>query len=186
MTTIDLLRDAAEVLWPGVGAWVHDEWQKHNQQYWDGRLECGGIVFGLTPHGRSLGCYESIPNRITLHTSLLVPSGNAWHIANKLGKRYALDTLLHEMIHQAQYQLYDSKPPKNRGHVCESWAIEVNRISKSLGIEPRASVWKSTRTPKGPRLAAVDDNAWSRADQAYWPQAFRPAGYYGGDTLPTM
>ncbi|MBD1834653.1 hypothetical protein H6F61_18595 [Cyanobacteria bacterium FACHB-472] len=56
---LEILKTAADISDWGYGRWAYEQWEIFNEQYWDGSLEPGGIFWGLTPHGQSLGSYES-------------------------------------------------------------------------------------------------------------------------------
>ncbi len=74
---LEILKNAAEISDFGYGVWAYDTWQRLNIEYFDETLTVGGIFWGLTPHGHTLGFYSPWRNSITLHTSLVRPSGAA-------------------------------------------------------------------------------------------------------------
>ncbi len=129
---LEILKTAADISDWGYGRWAYEQWEIFNEQYWDGSLEPGGIFWGLTAHGQSLSSYESWRNAITLHKALVEPASNAWGRGKLLGKKFAADVLLHEMIHQALFQQGKVCP---QSHNCEAWCDEINRLIPLMGIE---------------------------------------------------
>src|ERR1035437_2136879 len=95
------LKAAAKILWPRFGPWSFRTWERLNRAYFGDELRPCGILFGLTAHGHALAYYSPADTTITLHSSLLRPmTENPWSLGPKLGKRFAGDALLHEMLHQ--------------------------------------------------------------------------------------
>lgn len=179
----NILRTAADLMWPLDGAWSYDTWQAHNEAYFEGRLEVGGILWGLTPHGHALGHHNGLYNVITLHESLLRPSSsNPWNMGDQLGLSLASDVLLHEMIHQAIEQQYGSSgrelsPGRNSSHNNPYWVAEVNRLAPLFGLPATAQVVKQRRI-EGKVKWAEQDGYMSRSELSTWPYSVRPQGYY--------
>ncbi len=69
-------RFALEHLWGDAGAWVADTWPRLNAHCFANEAPYHGVVWGLTPHGKSLG-HTSHSGRITLHPALLNPKSDA-------------------------------------------------------------------------------------------------------------
>ncbi|MBD1834654.1 hypothetical protein H6F61_18600 [Cyanobacteria bacterium FACHB-472] len=67
-----------------------------------------------------------------MHKALVEPASNAWRRGKLLGKKFAADVLLHEMIHQALLQQEKVCP---QSHNCEAWCDEINRLIPLMGIE---------------------------------------------------
>ena len=151
-TRFEKLREAADLMWPGAGAWACDSWRLLNDYVWDGRLTFNGIVFGLTPWGGSMGYYRPDWNVITLHSSLLpeyrIHGGSAF----AKGNAHALDVLLHEMCHQAGHQFgryVFPKDPKVDYHHHHCWTDTVNEISTRAGLgDYFLPVYKRTKASK--------------------------------------
>jgi len=149
------LREAADLMWPGAGAWSCDSWWLLNKYVWDGRLAFNGIVFGLVPYGHAMGYYRPDWNVITMHSSLLpeyrIHGGSAF----AGGNAFALDVLLHEMCHQAGYQFgryVYPKDPKVDYHHHHCWTDIVNDVSKLVGAgEFFLPVYKRGRDSKNGR-----------------------------------
>jgi hypothetical protein len=137
----NILRTATNLTFPRWGAWLYDTWKSHNETYFDGQLKVIPLYFGILPHGAKLGLYHSgdYP-RISIHQSLLDPSGDAWQILPLLGERFASDVLLHEMVHQAIYERYGhdgSELDKFSGassHNNPAWCAEIVRLASMIGL----------------------------------------------------
>ena len=110
---------------------------------------------------------------IWLHPALLGGATTVapWGIHPKdLGLRYALDVLLHEMMHVAVQELYGGHSGSS-SHNCREWIAECNRIAPMLGFEGlTAGLSKQAALP--------DDSSvlWSRswahkAPYHAWPDA---------------
>lgn len=175
---LEILKSAAGISDFGYGVWAYDTWQQLNAQYFDRQLIVGGIFWGLTPHGNSLGFYSSWRNSITLHTSLVKPSGAAWGIPTLLGERFATDVLLHEMIHQYNYQI-DEKSASEESHNCEAWCAQINRLILLLGIETtlKAEPIRQKRIDKKVTWYTPPDTM-TRKQLARFPHCLRANSYY--------
>lgn len=193
----DKLREASELSHPGYGAWLFDTWESHNQQYFNGQLMVIPIIWGLTPHGQKLGLFDSYPRRITLHLSLLRPSGNAWGLRNILGVKFASDVLLHEMMHQSIFERTGGNgvPPGNTvytSHNNPEWVLEINRIAPLLGLPANAALVRQKRVKeagasgKGKVMWVAEDGCLSRSDLSTWPHLQRPKGYYEPDAIQLL
>jgi hypothetical protein len=162
------LRQAEVLFFDELGAWAHDTFARLNAVCFGGLLTPRPILWGLTPHGRSLGYYSPGSRRIVLHESLIRPSGNAWGQAGLLGPRYAEDVLLHEMVHAAQYELRGGPIGRetNGPHNEPVWCAEIERLT----VRPRRVNGAVSRRPR--------DGYLSQGQIASWPHCLRPAGYY--------
>jgi len=195
-TDFEILRAAADLMWPSAGGWVYDSWRLLNDRIFDGRLVLSGIVFGLLPYGKRLGYYSPKYNIITLHESILGSRFNAWGIGFKLGQAYALDVLLHEMCHQAGYDSGRRTLPKEDHHHCHAWTDMVNSISHRAGLGNYfLPVYKRTKSSKKdgksrkniwvPSEPDVVSDAQARGLEivpreaiSRWPHNTRASGYY--------
>jgi hypothetical protein len=178
-TRYSRMREAGVAFFGELGAWAYDEWARLNELYFEGRNEAGPIIWGLTPHGKRLGHYQPERNEIVLHTSLVTPSdGTAWGIRH-LGKKYASDVLLHEMMHQRIHQLslpvrgYSNDSPHNNQH----WVDEVNRIAPLLGLDVKAQLVKQRRIA-GKVQWAAEEGYLSRDELARFPHSVRGEEFY--------
>lgn len=132
----------AEAYYGEQGAWLYAAFDAINEAYFSGELPYPLITIEITPHSSCLGWCSSTdlrPPRIAIHPTLFgvrrqgekTPWGvpGAW-----LGKRFALDVLLHECIHASvHYRLGGYSGPSS--HNNEQWVSEVNRIAPLLGLE---------------------------------------------------
>ena len=182
MTDLELLKKAARISDLGCNEWAYEKWEELNRAHFDNRLKVGAIHWGLTPHGHALGFYNATSNQITLHLSLMSPKGDAWGMSHLLGEKFALDVLLHEMIHQSNRQQgYDGKD----AHNCEPWCQEINRIAPALGLKPNAAPIRQRRIKEpgqtegnGKVTWVVQPGMMTRKELASWPHSVRPDGYY--------
>lgn len=184
----ELLSMASEIAHPGYGAWLFDTWHAHNVTYFSGALDVIPIIWGLTPHGHTLGHFSLDIVRITLHTSLLQPKDRAWGIARILGPKFASDVMLHEMIHQAIHQRTGTNGAgpcaAHTSHNNPAWVAEVNRIAPLLGLPANAAMTTQKRVkPDGkPGNGKVtwytEPGCMTRLELSRWPYLSRPFGYY--------
>lgn len=184
---LKILKSAAEISDFGYGVWAYDKWDDFNQQYFDGALTIGGIFWGLTSHGHALGFFERWRNAITLHTSLVRASTDAWGMGRLLGERLAADVLLHEMIHQYNNQI-DKVEAKSRkasesSHNCDAWCNQINRLILLLNIETSLrAVPIGQKRIDGKVQWHVPDGNMTRSQLATFPHSLRPASYYESES----
>lgn len=76
------------------------------------------------------------------------------------GGRYALDVLLHEMVHAYCWEILGDIEPGYAGHG-PKWTAQCNRIGRKIGLRE-----VFTKGRGGP-------------NSARWPMCVRPEGYYG-------
>ncbi len=171
-------RAALENLWGEAGVWAADTWTRLNTVHFAGQLVYHGIVWGLTPHGHLLGYTSNPDNRITLHTALLDPRGDAWRISNKLGERYAADVLLHEMVHVALHAAGVASDERDGQHNTVEWCAEIVRITPQLGLPAIKAAPVKTRRVNGTVVRQALDGHLSRSNIARWPHPIRPPAYY--------
>jgi len=183
---LELLKTAAKFTDSDCGEWAYQSWAKFNQEFFDNKLKVGGINWGLTPHGSSLGFYDRSRNLIVLHSSLISPKGDAWGKGELMGERFAADTLLHEMIHQYNWQILQYQGKES--HNCKVWCNQINRIAPALGLKPNAAVVKQKREREpgqtkgnGKVVWVPDPGMMSRMDLASWPHSARTHDYYRGN-----
>ena len=180
LSEIEIIKRFSGICWGEFGSWTVEEWQRLNTAYFDDALKPGGIVWGLTPHGKSRGSYAPWANVITLHKSIIEPHSPApWKIpAYKLNKLYASDVLLHEMIHQKIEQRGIASE-----HNSNVWAAEIVRVSKLMGVEIKAAKVKQKRIKDENGESIV---RWiplpghlTRREMSEWPDCIRKPEYYG-------
>lgn len=143
----ETLRAAAKLMWPGAGAWACDSWAALNKHVFDGRLEFGGIIFGITPGAEKLGSYFPPNNVIWLCPSVLPEWAQGSFDPSKIGKlpparAFWLDVLLHEMCHQAAHQFKRYQDGDN-WHDSPGWHDTVKSINARVGLsgESQVSDW---------------------------------------------
>ncbi len=131
------LRAAGVATYQDLGAWTYDSYAEINHRYFDNAVSLNAIQWGITPYGRLLGFYHPLFDTITLHQSLLEPSGygsgNPWGMGGLLGKALAYDVLLHEMVHQLLHQ-QKRYAENDDAHNCQAWCAELNRIGRLLEL----------------------------------------------------
>jgi hypothetical protein len=178
-------RAALKNLWDDAGEWIVDTWTRLNRDHFDGMLKYHGVVWGLTPHGGSLGhTYGGSSRRITLHPAIIDPHTDAWDYekhsagATKLGAAFAADVLLHEMVHVKLFDAGVELGEGNSHHNTAPWCDEVMRITPQLGLDPvKAAPVKPRRVDGIVRRLPLDGHL-SRSDIGEWPHSLRPTGYY--------
>jgi hypothetical protein len=159
--------------------WAYDAWQQHNAALFSGELWYAGIVWGLTPHGTSLGHTEP-SGRITLHPSLVDPStARPWgRPARRFTDRLACDVLAHEMVHALLFARGVARDESGGHHNCPEWAAEIMRLSPLLlGVEIRAEPVRPRRID-GKVTRSARRGFLPRSKIAAWPHSVRPAAYY--------
>jgi hypothetical protein len=185
MNNFEILRKAAEIADGKYGTWTYDRWAEFNDRYFGGELIVGGIQWGITPHGRSLGYFEPWRNSITLHVSLIDPEGrNPWSMGQMMGEKMAADVLVHEMMHQHIGQ--SGGDPSRYTHNSPRWCEEINRMVPLLGIDTellaipikQKRVKDSEVKGSGAVTWAVPDGAMTRTTLSTFPHTLRPDGYY--------
>jgi hypothetical protein len=142
----------ADYYHPRYGRWAYAAFAAVNAAFFDGRLPQPLIQWAITPYGACLGRtgHRGHGDRaiITLHPSIVRPVASwlrddrepAWGLdPDWFGPLYALDVLIHEAIHVAQFSLYGDGGwkwrPGRSSHNCESWIAEVNRLAPLWGME---------------------------------------------------
>jgi hypothetical protein len=187
------LRDAARLIYPGVGSMLYDWWETINEAYFGRQMTPPGIQFGLTPHGSHYGAWRGYEHTITLHRSLLDPSGDAWEIGHKLGNRFAWDVLLHEMVHQyidtvrgISGSEAEDNSPSDSVHNSPSWVAEINRLSQELDLDCAAHVVKQRRVDGQVKWAPPEGFDMTIGDVSSWPHSVRPDGFYEDDPNPAF
>jgi hypothetical protein len=179
-----------------IHARLFDWWAELDATYFDGQLDPVLIHLGITEWSGCLGMASMVEGqaRIVLHQGLMNPG---WGISfdgevlpdrgqcrwgsygPALGKAFLKDVLLHEMMHQAQAQLFTGADADwhDDGHNCASWISLCNRVASRMGLGvwfplyvrrkakadaqgKRANVWVATNAdqcPAGLRMAEFDE-----------------------------
>lgn len=205
--TLGTLKDAAQIVHPGVGAKPYQWWEEMNEMYFGRQMRPVGIQFGLTEFGREAGSWRGREGMITLHRSLVGPAGDPWTEAEKLGERYARDVLLHQMVHQYVWEVRQisgqearlNSPQGGNGadggspHNCPSWVAEINRLMEKMDLGRRACLIKQRRIEGDVRWAPPEgfppsgcEGLTEIGQLARWPHSARPVGYYINDPNPAF
>jgi hypothetical protein len=158
---------AATVLWGDAGAFLVNEYARHNHDHFDGQLPPIPIVIGMTPYGRCVGQTRRIGDwaagelpRITIASTLFAAGTTA-----------VSDTVLHEMIH-VKLMLAGLDPKHN----ARPWCDEITRLSPGvLGHEIDAAPVLPRRINGGPSTRLARPGHLTRQEIASWPGP-RPGG----------
>jgi hypothetical protein len=147
-------------------------WRKWNIEHYDGQLVEPYIMLNEPSNPRRLGDCGGVSgfggrSQIRIRPSLLTGT----HPAMKEGARfkegrlrYVADVLLHEMIHQWQYEIVGKDEESYHGHG-SIFRDKANEIGTKLGLPPvRTKHGKDKDVPLC----------------SYFAHAVRPAGYYLG------
>lgn len=172
--SFDELKRAGETFFGWFGSWAYDQWAELNERYFGSQNQVGGIVWGLTAYGKSIGEYTSRKNIITLHKTLVrEESGDPWsqeRLESK--KQYAREVLLHEMMHQRIDQEHGFIPQKGQSpHNNEYWAGEINRLLEILGVDSISAIKVTQRRVHGkPSRDWVKDAGYlTQNEMAHFP-----------------
>jgi SprT-like family len=133
---------------------LYEAARKINDQFFDGKIL--PIIVEITPPSsmRALADYrprthEGLESHIRIGQKVI-----------ERGPRFALDVLLHEIVHAYCQEVIQDGEPGYSGHG-PKWTAQCNRIGRELGL-PEVF----TKGRGGP-------------NSARWPLCVRPAGYYG-------
>lgn len=155
-------------------------WEKWNQSLFDSKLpEVPYISFGTPTNPRRYGQYSSVSDfggraEIKIRESLLTGTHPDIRSEPELRKGRLLfvqDILLHEMIHQYQYEYLDKPEGSYDGHG-PRFRDAANTVSARLGIQEEV------------RASKVRKQQQSYPSCAYWPHNVRPRNYYMGAYVP--
>ena len=133
---------------------LYEAFRAFNDAYWSGKLAAPLVLITAAKSARTLADYcprdiHGLESRIRVSPA-----------AVNRGKRFAVDVLLHEMIHAWQTEIAHVDEHGHRGHG-PRFAAECNRIGEQLGLPP-VGVKGRDGLP----------------DCAQWPCNVRPEGYY--------
>lgn len=184
------------------GQWSYEAFDYLNATYWDAALPTPLILWDITKYGHCLGqTRPRQPARIWLHPALLGGSTTEtpWGIEPRcLGLRFALDVLVHEMMHLAVHSLYGGGTGPT-SHNCPEWIAETNRLAAMMGFEGvTAGQSKVKRVPvEGPlgprgkpptRVMRVSEGSIDFDVVSRFPHGYRvmlgQTDYYRGTELP--
>lgn len=189
MKTIERqMRHVAAAAYGPRGRWAYASFDVINERYFDGELSTPWIQWAITPHSACLGSTgvrrDAVPV-ITLHPSILggTEKKDPWEVpARHLGRAYAFDVLVHELMHVAVvlHRGHVTKPGET-SHNNPAWIAEVNRIAPLLGFGD-LKAGRSRVVREGQRVfRACDGDVPFRAASGF-PQSYRKhlnaLGYY--------
>lgn len=194
------LKDAARIIYPGVGPMLYDWWEEINRNLFGCQMAPPGIQFGLTPHTKTLGKWRGYEQAIILHRALLDSSAEARGQRERFGERFAYDTLLHQMVHQyidtvrgvsntqAKINSPQSGDDAENGsvHNSPSWVGEINRLSEKLSLDCTAAVVRQRRVNGELEWAPPEGLNMTIGDLSTWPHSVRPYRYYKDDSSSAL
>lgn len=133
---------------------LYAAFQAFNTRFFAGKLAPPLVLITQPSSSRTLGDYiardeHGLESRIRIAPAVV-----------KRGELFALDVLLHEMVHACMAELEGAEEHGYRGHG-PRFAAQCNRIGAELGLPP-VGVKKRGGLP----------------DCAHWPLNVRPEGYY--------
>lgn len=183
-------RTVAAEFYGARGLWIYDSYEALNRQLFGGKLPTALIAIELTAHGRCLGLTQArdcrLP-RVALHPSTFggTESANPWGVSGDvLGHRYALDVLIHEMVHVSVIWCHGGAAGPS-SHNCPRWRSEVERIAPLIGLEHfSATASKTKRVDTGQvnakgkpikQVRRVDDGDFPYAATYRFPHEARKA-----------
>ncbi len=151
---------------------LYDLWEAWNHEYFDGRMVPPYILLSEPSNPRRLGDCALVSGfgghaQIRIRPSLLagthpaIAAGDAFLEGRFL---FVADVLLHEMIHQWQYEVSGQHESGYHGHG-PAFRDMCNRIGAKLGLPP---VRTSKARGKDKDLPSC----------SYWPHDVRPDHYY--------
>ena len=120
-------RDAAELIYPGLGGWTFDKFLELNERFFFGKVPVMPIQWHLTlPYGKAIGrAFLTGIIQIGMYTS------KKWCLRDSKPCLFGEHVLLHEMLHQYLWTI-----GKTAGHDHEPWCTEIMRIGVELGMKP--------------------------------------------------
>ena len=165
----------AEPAYRDVAADLYGQWRRWNARYFGGKLKEPHITLGVTGPRRLGFCKQltdygaslqiTINDRVVFGRHRMVRA--AWPAEGI--KRFVSDILLHETIHQVQYEVSGKLENGYHGHGL-TFCFECNRIGEDIEL-PRVIV--RHRGPRSPEQYLCSQ----------WPHNVRPDDYYLGDAL---
>jgi hypothetical protein len=156
-----------------------------NAHVYDDALPVPLIQWALTPWGHCIGHTVSRADTvpvITLHPMIwdLLPR----KLAIPSGPRYALDVIVHELLHVQVRYVRGAGGCGKSSHDNPVWAEEVVRLSPRIGLGPvQAAPTRRVRV-EGRMLRRTPDGCISMDALSRWPLSLRPPGYYAERAVP--
>jgi hypothetical protein len=157
---------------------LYAAWETWNKEHFGGKLAAPYITFAEPPSPRALGSCSTVSDwggvlQIRVRPSVITGryagiSSKPEHAEGRL--LFALDILLHEMIHQYHFELTGQAEQAYGGHG-PAFRDVCNKIGEAMGL-PKVRDCKARGADK------------DLPSCAHWPLNVRPAGYYQGATDP--
>jgi hypothetical protein len=184
----------AEERYPGAGWMIYQWWREWNEALLGRQMETCAILFETVSNGCRFGRWESQDASIIIDRSLLHKHGKVWRLYHEdLGRKFAQDVLLHQMVHQYIDTVRNAPESPNReptvsqGHDNQQWIAEINRLTETLGLGPRrAAVQETHPTDTIIDSAEGPPDPLSDAERTLWPYLIRENGYYQGDAAAVL
>ena len=156
---------------------LFSRWRTWNGEHFDGRLEPPYLLLAEPAFSHAYGSCGDLSgfggrSEVRIRPSLIL--GTHPHVAagedHAEGRgRFVDDVLLHEMVHQWQFEVLGDAEPSYHGHG-PVFRDTANRIGAALGLPPVRDC-KRRGTDAG--LPSC----------SHWPHVVRPNGYYLGATV---
>lgn len=120
-------RNAAEIIYPGLGGWTYDKFEELNDRYFEKRVPLMPIRWHLTlPYGSILGrAFRTGAIELGMYVH------KDWNLRDKKPCMFGEHVLLHEMLHHYLWAIGE-----NADHQSDSWCREIMRIGVGLGMRP--------------------------------------------------
>jgi hypothetical protein len=144
MPTLEQYGQAAELIYPGLGAWTYATFDRLNRQHFDGAIPLMPIRWHHTlAYGGSVGVASAKG-----YIELGMYRNKDWNLRDGKPSLYAEHVLLHEMIHQ--HLMLNGQNPN---HDAWPWCREIMRIGTEIGIGFKAEPTKvvKVKTEDGKR-----------------------------------
>lgn len=120
-------RNAAEVIYPGLGAWTYDKFAELNERHYSGKVPLMAIQWHITlPYGNAIG--RAISTGVI---QLGMYTNKDWNLHDNLPCLFGEHVLLHEMLHHYLWAI--GEPAEHQG---DGWLREIMRLGRELGMKP--------------------------------------------------
>jgi len=146
MTKITEYRAAAELIYPGFGAWTYDTFDRLNRQHFENRVPLMPIRWHHTlAYGAALGLAVD-GGTPAARIDIAMHMNGAWAFDETGSPNLMAEhLLLHEMLHH-----FLTVTGRKSKHNTRDWCAEIERIGAELGIKPfRAAPSKVTKVRIG-------------------------------------
>jgi hypothetical protein len=153
---------------------LYDRWSEWNEQFFSGSMIAPYILFSVTNHSRAFGDYSPISGfggrgQIRIRESLLTGAHRAVRAGEEFAEgryKFVEDVLLHETVHQYQYEVLGRPEKSFKGHGPVFREL-CNRVGSRFGLT-------------AVRVAKARGKLKTLPSCAHWPHCVRPGGHYAG------